>query len=485
VAVRGVTLAATGELVEASTAFAALRDNTTSNDNDVNNRRDHFAGIFDKLTVAGVDTAELQIAWDFTTMSKSGVSNRLVTMRDDAFNRTAEGVEYKIAQVVDDFSENIARKVEVYIKVPQYVNEVRPSKQLHLVLDADGVPQYQGDEWYAFTLLIPWSVFNDTAEDRSVLQYGHGLFYSRKEVESGYLQEQAQLHGYVMVASNWLGLSETDAPYIAEMLSSDLSKFQMVPDRCQQGVLLALLVMRTMQQGHIYSEAALADVNGKPILQANPDMYYTGNSCGGILGTVYMAASTDVQRAVIGVGGGPFSLLLPRSKDFELLFTDLKLRYAEPLARSFLFAWLQQLWIRADPAGYAGYVTKNTLPNTKKHTLVFQSGLGDAQVSVLGVYFLARSTDAVMFKSNVVFADTTLYGFDFVADDVTVNNASTAVTWQWSDVPEDPLHNFPANEEYDTHDNPRKDTNAQDMMYHFFNTGNTVNTCEGPCFVKV
>ena len=44
---------------------------------------------------------------------------------------------------------------------------------------------------------------------------------------------------------------------------------------------------------------------------------YTGNSEGGIFGTVYMAVTQDVERGVLGVPGGPYAMLLPRSHDFE------------------------------------------------------------------------------------------------------------------------------------------------------------------------
>lgn len=39
-----------------------------------------------------------------------------------------------------------------------------------------------------------------------------------------------------------------------------------------------------------------------------------------------MSVTTDVERGLIGVGGGSYSLLLPRSKDFETLGAVLKAR---------------------------------------------------------------------------------------------------------------------------------------------------------------
>lgn len=56
--------------------------------------------------------------------------------------------------------------------------------------------------------------------------------------------------------------------------------------------------------------------NGASVIVPEYTHYY-GNSLGGILGTVYMATTTDVTRGTLGVPGGPFGLLLPRSQDFQ------------------------------------------------------------------------------------------------------------------------------------------------------------------------
>ena len=58
---------------------------------------------------------------------------------------------------------------------------------------------------------------------------------------------------------------------------------------------------------------------------------------------------TDVERGLIGVGGGPYSLLLPRSKDFEQLGTILQLRFPDPLQITSLLSAFQLLWDRAEP----------------------------------------------------------------------------------------------------------------------------------------
>ena len=59
-----------------------------------------------------------------------------------------------------------------------------------------------------------------------------------------------------------------------------------------------------------------------------------------------MAASSDVSTGVLGVGGGPYALLLPRSSDFAELFDILKIRYPRSIDRMSILALMQSLWDR-------------------------------------------------------------------------------------------------------------------------------------------
>ena len=63
----------------------------------------------------------------------------------------------------------------------------------------------------------------------------------------GYLQEQANRYGYVMVASDWWGMSDQDVPAVVAMVAGDLSDFAMLPERLTQGILNALVLMRILK----------------------------------------------------------------------------------------------------------------------------------------------------------------------------------------------------------------------------------------------
>lgn len=99
------------------------------------------------------------------------------------------------------------------------------------------------------------------------MQYGHGLFGSQDEVHTSYLQAEANRNGWILVASDWLGLSEhvrlnrtenqsepppafearhcssssalicllQDTVMVATIVLEDLSNFAAVVDRSHQG----------------------------------------------------------------------------------------------------------------------------------------------------------------------------------------------------------------------------------------------------------
>jgi len=70
-------------------------------------------------------------------------------------------------------------------------------------------------------------------------------------VTEGYLQEQANRYGYVMVACDWWGMSSEDVPAIVAMTSDFLSDFAIIPERLSQGVLNALMLMRIMKVWYV------------------------------------------------------------------------------------------------------------------------------------------------------------------------------------------------------------------------------------------
>eukprot|EP01083_Nonionella_stella_P198634 729137_1 len=137
------------------------------------------------------------------------------------------------------------------------------------------------------------------------VQYGHGLFGSMQEITFGIFRETANEYGYILAATNWIGLSWEDVPFVTEMIAFNFTNFPMVPDRCHQGMLNALFLMKLILSDNFQNDACFI-FNGNNVINKPINRHYYGNSQGGILGSVYMALTTDVNKGVLGEPGTPY-----------------------------------------------------------------------------------------------------------------------------------------------------------------------------------
>eukprot|EP00052_Salpingoeca_macrocollata_P020882 m.176595 g.176595 ORF g.176595 m.176595 type:complete len:350 (+) comp21388_c0_seq8:572-1621(+) len=307
-------------------AFAALRDGHITSDPAIESRRSLYTTtIFPTLAKAGVASATLTLAWDFTVMSTTAQTGRMMSMREDAFARTSGGIDYVVVKKTDKPQRNVARRIDGEMRAPWYLNQGEAGQGARLVLDPTNPNRAvnNGEKWIPFVVMIPEAVANGSVVGHP-MSYGHGLFGDRTEIFEDFLVEEANTYGYVVFATDWLGMCKEDEVALALMISESLTNFAMVPDRLHQGMLNALLMMRLGSSAVFAADPVMQPLGIRTI--NSTQRFYFGNSLGGIMGTVYMALSTDVTRGVIVVGGAPFSLLLPRSNDFTPLFDVLKLR---------------------------------------------------------------------------------------------------------------------------------------------------------------
>ena len=483
-----------GAVIQPSEAFKALRDNETTNDPAIEFRRSRYDEyIFPKLESNGIDRSSLQLAWEFTVQSTKAQTNVMVAMRDDAFSRIKDGnVEYSIRRIEDSPYPNVARKVLGWMKTPWYLNTRLPEPNARIVRnekDWFGTPQYQGLEEVEFEILIPQGSANGTipnTEGRFV-QYGHGLFGNFKEIQTGYLRQYADEYGYILGATDWLGLASQDVPAVIEMMTLNLTNFPMLPARCHQGMLNALYFMKLLTSpAFIADDIWKFENNSINVLAAPYKRNYYGNSNGGIMGTVYMSLSTDVTHGTAGVPGGPYALLLPRSVDFSALFDIIKTRYRSDTDRILMLSLFQLLWTALDPSGYVSHINQDLFPNTPMHSILFHYSLGDAQVTWLGAQQLGRAAGCYMYESQVPEYNESLYGFEFLDDSVTIDtktekdaNKCLIQGWNYNE-PQVPFYNKPPTGP-DTHEFTRRQVDSQEANHRFWSEGIIYNACEGPC----
>ena len=173
----------------------------------------------------------------------------------------------------------------------------------------------------------------------------------------------------------------------------DLGKMPSIADRLQQGMLDALYLGRLMIHPQGLAANPLLQQTGRPIVRTD-HLYYDGNSQGGIMGGALTAVAPDYTRAVLGVPAMNYSVLLPRSVDFDTYSKVLYPKYPDELERPLALDLAQVLWDRGEADGYAQHMTSSPLPDTPRHVVLMHVAFGDHQVTQYQADVEARTIGA-------------------------------------------------------------------------------------------
>lgn len=470
-----------GAPVQPTEAFAALRDGTSTNDGDIERQRERFEQVvFPALEQAGVDRGSLQRAWSFTTISVESSLGDVLHMRDDALARLPEGgPTYVIDAVEDGDCEEgpIARTVEGRVTVPRYT--VEPQAPTRLARGDDGLPVYVADVQRPFLVRIPCSLALDPDPSRKgmILQYGHGMLGNRGEARTGWLSQFLDESGWVAFAMDWTGMSEADVAPLTLMLATDVSDFDTIPERSQQGFIEKVYGLKLMM-GPLATDPALTDFTSlgerdAPVVDPQHVGYY-GISQGAIMGSAYTAISPDIERAVFGVGGMPYSLLLSRSANFAPFFLIFKNKYDDQREIALIIAMMQTLWDPGEGSGYAHFLGEQPLPGARPKRVLHQAAIGDPQVTTLGAHVGARAWGAV----SVAPAVRPIWGVEEVSAPI---EGSALVEWFYEDGSIEPYENVPPSKSGDTHECQRREPAGQAQIRTFLETGVVEQFCDGVC----
>jgi hypothetical protein len=511
-----------GEIIPAQAPFAALRDGAAApvTSPGVEARRPAITKVLGELTAAGVDPRQLYLAWDFTVASERNLTERVLTMRDDAFaqlgdhdlaDRVIHGdaPEIHIDTVVDHApAENraTARTVTGTITVPNYLtHEVEVTAEdvtglatdeslpvavpgARLVYGPDGLPtqnpvQPTIDVPFDCHLPQPGNVPRPDHRADGLL-YGHGLLGGRGEA-GGSSTEDLRLRGFAVCAVDWLGMATADLANVA-LLLTDMSSFASLPDRAQQGFVSFLYLGRALAHpGGFASLPAFQDAAGRPLIRTG-SVANDGNSQGAIMGGALTALAPDLTRATLGVAGMNYSTLLNRSVDWEGSYGAVAYAaYPSKIDQQLLFALIQMLWDRGEANGYAHHMTTDPLPNTPAHQVMLQVAFGDHQVANVTAEVAARTigarlqwpafgTDWQHWSVNPQFGlPAAQYGKHGLQ--------SVLVYWYSADrgntVP--PNGNVPSASGEDPHGDPRKDNAGSDQVARFLRNGALLDVCGG------
>jgi hypothetical protein len=438
VALRGMK-DASGATLDPPEGFRLFRDDIPTGIPAIESRRDHFEQMFGELRSAGIARKHLYMAWDFTVASTENLTGRMLDMRNDAFatdlgdtnlndgsiagttspdfnvdtvvdypTATGNGVE-DIRQVIGTF------EVPCYMKDPDGAGPLNPCDPgSTLNLNASGVPQQNGTYTARFKCNIPRSAVTETTPGNFDVTdparpslYGHGLFGTYNETFSTNIRQLGTENNVVTCGTDWIGMADEDEIPVALPALQDLSRFNQIPDRLQQGFLDFLYLGRLLIHPNGFASDPAFQFNGNSAIDPS-EVFYYGNSQGGIAGGALTAIATDITRSVLYVPGMTYATLLPRSVDFNdpdptaLDFASILYpAYPEESSRPLALTLIQSMWDRGEPDGYANHMTTDALPGTPQHKVLILMAYGDHQVANVQTAVEARTIGAPLRRPAV------------------------------------------------------------------------------------
>lgn len=507
-----------GDLLQPSPLFQSYRDGTDTGNDAYEQRRPAMEALFGELQQAGIDRDSLTLTWDFTVASQSSLTDRLLAIRDDAFNRLNGGApRFTITEVgpaiQGDVREGLSRGITGTFEVPNYLNQVGgvPGSRFNYDSDAaDALPTVlNGNDVFTarFRCQVPVSAVADfdnpdtTITPARAALYGHGLFGEGPggEFRAGNVRAMQVEHNILFCATDWSGMSTEDfMAGVMQHLLADISRFPEQVDRSQQGILAAMYLAELLRHPDGFaSHPAFRHGADDTLIYDPSEVFYDGNSQGGILGGALVATAPNIHRGVLGVPGSNYSLLLRRYGDFNTRFGFIMYQaYQDELDRSLVFALMQMLWDRAENNGYLSHLAGRHLPNTPTDKRVLlHVALGDYQVTHWSAEIMARTIGAAIHEPTVRLGRTTdsnpYFGIPVI--DQYPYNGHALMIWDSGNVDPDTSSGNPLppiiNRGPDTsvgrdpHESPRSTVAARRQKSEFMKTdGVVIDVCgDGPC----
>jgi hypothetical protein len=407
----------------------------------------------------------------------------MLHIRDEALAELGEvAPAFTVTAVTPNPDDNIAFQVEGTFTVPNFLTgDGGPGNRFFygdgVTPTSDEMPVQNG------TLEAPFACNVSTAtidgdEPAHLVMYGHGLLGDHHEIGAGNVRAFANEHNVVFCATRWAGMSEDDIGNAAATLG-EFSNFPTMADRLQQGVLNQIFLGRLMIAADgLQTDAAFQRADGTPIIDTS-ELNYDGNSQGGIMGQMLAAVSPDIDRAVLGVTGMNYSLLLARSVDFDTYLAIFEPAYPNDLDRVMILAMVQMLWDRGEGAGYVHHLVDDPYPGTPAKTVLLHSAFGDWQVSELGAMIAARTMGITIHRPVTAEGRSREVDPGWGIDTTTYpSDGSGLVIWDSGSDPI-PIENEPPRTGRDPHEDPRADVDVRTQKAAFLFDDELIDVCDG------
>ncbi|MEZ4428688.1 MAG: hypothetical protein R3A51_13480 [Nannocystaceae bacterium] len=433
--------------------------------------------VFPPLESFGLARDELQLAWDFTVSSEQRNMQDMLSIRDHvlaAIDQVPPAVT--IDKVIYDHNDHIAMRVEGKIEVPLYLEEDKPMARLWR--NGSGKVVANGTHKVEFTLQVPYSAFPDAPgfTPARLLQYGHGFFGSREEINYGsFMRGFSDEQRYITAAVDWVGMAEEDQIEVVKTINTDPSAMFTFTDRLHQSFAnqLALTVALKTTMAKVPELTMFGQ-----LLYDVDQVYWYGISQGSIFGVTLMSLSPEFERGVLGVGGAPYSLMMTRSATFSDLFEIAKAAIGDdPIAIQKFIALSQHTLDFVDPITYARHLIREPLPMSPDRKVLFQFGIGDHSVNNLASDVLARAAGTPVLQPS----PWEIYGTEKVNAPVD-DTAVTVIDFMLDFIPGIDAKLPTEDEKNDVHESVRHNPGAKMQIDAFLRPGGVIeHFCDGPC----
>jgi len=484
VALRGLVDTDGTEIAPTDT-FRAYRDGLVTELTEIEDRREELEHGFDALGAAGVERDSLQLAWTFTVATAESISGRMLHIRDDALAQLGDAAPaFTVTSVTPNSHDNIALQIAGTYTVPNYLTfDGSPGNRYFygdgVIPTGDEMPIANGTVQATFLCNVSVAAIAAT-EPAHLVQYGHGLLGSEREINAGNVRAFGNEHNVVFCATKWAGMSEDDIGNAVATLG-EMGQFPTIVDRLQQGVLNQIFLGRWMMHPDgLASLPEMTRADGTAMIDT-AHLDYDGNSQGGIMGFMLAAVSPDIERAVLGVTGQNYSLLLSRSVDFATYEAIFEPAYPNDLDRVMIIAMTQMLWDRGEGAGYIQHITDDPYENTETKEVLLHVAFGDHQVSELTAMIAARTMDVPIHRpvsaegrSGEVEPGWGLESITYPSD------GSGLIIWDSGSDPI-PFENLPPSTGRDSHEDPRADADVRQQKASFLFEDTLVDVCDDAC----
>lgn len=365
------------------------------------------------------DPKSLQLLFDFPTVSEESQLGPIRAVRDGTMDYiSANDWSWDEHARVDSIEDNncleegthYARTINAELDVPWFLQGFGPGHRAAFLDDYavdSGNSSLLGKA--KFRIHVPCSVWAATVtgeshgtlnsslkpvEVKAVLEYGHSLFSTRNEASSSSIQRLADEEGYIVIAMDSRGMSRYDLLVVFKALVAQPRMFQAVRDNLIQGYACKLAMQHFTRYAMLSKDWLSFETRGQkfqPQVKNASHVYY-GNSQGGILGAGYVALSGPtklIDRAILGVPGSPFALIMTRSIAFEGYDDLLLLNFHNNRHVRMLLGLVQMAWDSTEGSGFLAQPVNEPYP-----PVLIQAGLGDTTVPTHAAEALARGFGA-------------------------------------------------------------------------------------------